>query len=208
MANVNIENLQTGDILLFTQSSGNGAFFDVFGWFISLWTNSPYVHCAFVLRDPEFIHPSLKGLYIWESGWENNDVDPQDGKKKFGVQITPIYEYLKNAPFSNVFVRKLQKGVVSGYKLMEVHQMVYNKPYNVNIFDWLRVAFRKTCPDDPIPQTKRFWCSSFVAYILVQLNFINAQTNWDLIRPSDLSSDASFLEYTDKCSYGKDERIL
>mgnify|MGYP003314684960 CR=1 FL=1 len=46
-----------------------------------------------VLRDPTYIDPKLKGLYIWESSEEKNP-DPQDGKKKIGVQITPLKELL------------------------------------------------------------------------------------------------------------------
>ena len=44
-----------------------------------------------VLKDPEFIHPYLKGYYVWESNFEDSK-DPQDGKIKFGVQITPLNE--------------------------------------------------------------------------------------------------------------------
>ena len=37
----------------------------------------------------------LKGYYVWESGWEGTP-DPQDGKVKFGVQITPFEEIFQN----------------------------------------------------------------------------------------------------------------
>ena len=50
-----------------------------------------------VIKDPAFIHPSLKGTYIWESSWEGKP-DPQDGEIKLGVQITPfleIYDHYK-----------------------------------------------------------------------------------------------------------------
>tara|TARA_B110000285_G_scaffold224420_1_gene281244 strand:- start:411 stop:1031 length:621 start_codon:yes stop_codon:yes gene_type:complete len=206
MSNINIENLQTGDILLFTRSSGNGLFFDLFDSVISFWSSSPFVHCAFVLKDPEFIHPTLKGLFIWESGWEYGDKDPQDNKSKLGVQITPIYEYLRNSPYSSVFVRKFEKGEISQCTLLQIHQKVYNKPYDTNIFDWLGAAVRDTSEKR---QTDRFWCSAFVSYILVHLDFIG-DVNWDLTRPQDLSSmtDYPFIHFLQNCTYGKDERIL
>ena len=42
-----------------------------------------------VLKDPSFLHPTLKGLYVWESSWEGK-ADPQDGKIKLGVQNNSI----------------------------------------------------------------------------------------------------------------------
>ena len=61
-----------------------------------------------VLKDPEFIHPTLKGTYIWESSWEGTP-DPQDGINKFGVQITPLSELL-NAYKGNghIIVRRVK----------------------------------------------------------------------------------------------------
>ena len=41
------------------------------------------------LKDPDYISPALKGVFVWQSGWENKK-DPQDEKIKLGVQITPI----------------------------------------------------------------------------------------------------------------------
>ena len=77
-----MENLKTGDLLLFNYKAGGlfGAFTNMIKW----GTHSNYSHTAIVLRDPTFLHPNLKGLYVWESSWENNP-DPQDGKRKLGV---------------------------------------------------------------------------------------------------------------------------
>ena len=86
-----MENLKTGDLLLFNNTGGG--FFGAFTSMIKWGTHSNYSHIAMVLKDPTFIHPHLKGTYIWESSWEGTP-DPQDGEKKLGVQITPIGEIL------------------------------------------------------------------------------------------------------------------
>ena len=99
--------LKTGDILLFDETS-KSIFMKGFEWIIKNGTNSVYSHVAVVLRDPTFIHPSLKGLYIWESSWEGKP-DPQDGIEKLGVQITPFYEFLKHY-MGKIYVRRLLKG--------------------------------------------------------------------------------------------------
>ena len=62
-------NLKTGDILLFDYKAGG--LFGIFTKLIKYFTKSDYSHVAMVIKDPAFIHPSLKGTYIWESSWED-----------------------------------------------------------------------------------------------------------------------------------------
>ena len=61
----NINDLETGDMLFFSPSAktvrGYMRFLD---WLIQSATDSSYTHVAFVLKDPTFIHPVLKCLYI------------------------------------------------------------------------------------------------------------------------------------------------
>ena len=100
-----MNNLRTGDLLLFTEHSDG--LFECFLSMIRWGTHSNYTHVAMILKDPSFIHPSLKGTFVWESSWEGKP-DPQDGKIKLGVQITPLEEILKAySKIGNVFVRKL-----------------------------------------------------------------------------------------------------
>ena len=47
-----------------------------------------------ILKDPVFIHPNLKGYYVWQSSWTGK-LDPQDDEIKLGVQITPFDEVYK-----------------------------------------------------------------------------------------------------------------
>ena len=65
---MNKYDLKTGDILLF--DFNEKGLIGIFNNLIKKFTKSSFSHVAVVLKDPEFIHPSLKGLYIWESSWE------------------------------------------------------------------------------------------------------------------------------------------
>jgi len=195
--------LQTGDILLFVEHPKN-SIMKLFTWMITTATHSEYSHAAVVLKDPTFIHPSLKGLFLWESSWEGTP-DPQDNKIKLGVQITPIYQFLQNFA-GQIYVRRLLKGsdLVKNDKLQKIHNVVYEKPYDIHIKDWVD-AWNRT--DSEPQKTDRFWCSALVAYILVSLKFLPDETDWSIIRPSDLSSKSTYLKFCECCEYGEDTQI-
>ena len=202
-----MESLQTGDILLFTSPKHSSIGFFLLDYLIEKWTGSQLVHCGIVLKDPTFIHPTLKGLYLWDSGYENGDPDPQDGRKnKLGVQITPIYEYLKNSPGCSVYVRRFtglkNKDVWSPVIMSHIHRTVYNKPYDTDMYDWLLAGIRADKTDSNQWTTKRFWCSSFVTYVLSQLGLLSEKTEWDIVRPVDLSTSVIgpySVQFKDNC---------
>lgn len=197
---VSVDQLQTGDVLLFVEEHETG-FMGWFNWAIRKVTHSDYSHCAMVLRDPSFIHPSLKGLYFWESGWEGTP-DAEDGKVKLGVQITPLDSFMKNYK-GKLYVRQLNKGKdhITDQKLTDIHDVVYNKPYDIVPMDWIQAISRK---DNRPQKTDRFWCSALVGYFWVKLGFLPAETDWSTIRPSDLSSLSDQLKMCDDCEYGPD----
>jgi cell wall-associated NlpC family hydrolase len=188
-----ISTLNTGDLLLFAGKCPGAT--GILDKAISYFTQSPYTHVGVVLKDPVFIHPSLKGLYLWESGWENGNPDPQDGKVKLGVQITPLYEILdsyKNNGY--VYYRKIINGreLFTPEKLLDIHKVVYDKPYDIIPTDWIGAITRK----DSSPQkTSRFWCSALVAYIYTQLGILPNDTDWSITRPCDFSSSKTYLTY-------------
>lgn len=186
--------LKTGDILLFDYK-GKGPF----GFFtraIKYFTKSEYSHVAMVLKDPTFIHPSLKGTYVWESSWEGKP-DPQDGKIKLGVQITPfaeIYDVYKYHA-SSISLRRVHCNpeLFSDENLKRVHDVVYNKPYDIIPKDWIGAITR----DDPDPQrVDRFWCSALVGYIYTQCGLLKQDTDWSNLRASDFS-----IKYEGNLSY-------
>jgi hypothetical protein len=204
-----METLKTGDILLFTKSKEPSYLMCAFDTLIEYWTHSNIVHCGIVLKDPVFIHPTLKGLYIWESGIEN-EVDPQDNKKKIGVQITPFYEYLQNSKGCTIYVRRCTNGEIIDIDLMHIHNLVYNKPYDMNLVDWLDAAIRKK-NEKRNKNPDRFWCSSFVAFVLNKLKFIDDNSYWSITRPCDLSTNEVNKEFNisfiNGVEYSIDEKI-
>ena len=154
-----------------------------------------------MLRDPTFISPNLKGLYIWESSWEGSP-DPQDGKIKLGVQITPLHEILHSFE-GKVYVRHLLEGKenITHNTLAWIHQVVYNKPYDIHVKDWVQAWLRT----DTEPQkTDRFWCSALVAYFMVQFRFVEDTVDWSISRPADLSSTSPYLPWKSICTYSDD----
>ena len=123
---INTLDLKTGDILLFDDMSKTclGCWNQV----IKCFSKSRYSHVAMVLKSPTYLDPQLTGTYIWESSWEGKP-DPQDGKTKLGVQITPIEEILdeyRNTK-SYVFLRRLTvpDGLITVEKLRKIHKVVY-----------------------------------------------------------------------------------
>ena len=196
-----LDELNTGDILLFVSKPVKHPLMKLFDTMIQKTTKSPFTHTALVLKDPTFISPTLAGLYVWESSWEGSP-DPQDGKIKLGVQITPLYEMLGKFQ-GDVYVRRLIKGKenITTEILMNIHNVVYDKPYDTHVPDWLAAWFRKDiCPQ----KTDRFWCSALVAYFMVQFQFIDSGIDWSIVRPADLSSSSQYLSWKPCCKYSDD----
>ena len=102
-----MDSLKTGDLLLFNNKSSG--FFGFFTSLIKWGTHSNYSHVAMILKDPYFINPALKGLYVWESSF-NGTPDPQDNKIKLGVQITPLHELINEYQKTggSIFIRKVK----------------------------------------------------------------------------------------------------
>tara|TARA_B100001093_G_C26701614_1_gene959362 strand:+ start:189 stop:782 length:594 start_codon:yes stop_codon:yes gene_type:complete len=192
--------LDTGDLLLFCNNDS---------WFTQLiryGSHSDYTHVAMILKDPEFIHPSLKGTFVWESSWEGNP-DPQDGRIKLGVQITPLQEIIDSYHDKNIYVRKLVKGKckMTTESLRDIHQVVYDKPYDVLPSDWLEALFGK----DSSPQkTNRFWCSALVGYIYTKSGILDPSTDWSILSPNDFSLTAGTLHFTTDCYLEQSECSL
>ena len=190
-------NLKTGDLLLFSDTS-NVSLFNLFLSMIKYGTKSEYVHIAMVIVDPTFIHPSLKGTYVWESSWEGKP-DPQDGKIKLGVQITPIHEIMDNyTKNGHVFLRRVEcdnyEECFSNDNLEAIHKVVYCRPYDIVPSDWIHALTKH----DPNPQnTSRFWCSALIGYIYTRCGILENDTDWSIMRPSDFAIDGQNLNFTE-----------
>lgn len=88
--------LKTGDIILFDYEGHS-----LFSSLIKKFTKSKFTHVGMILKDPKFIHPSLKGYYVWESGKED-EPDPQDNKKKMEYKLPLLQNYMKNIKIQEV----------------------------------------------------------------------------------------------------------
>ena len=193
-------NLKTGDILLFSYGGKS-----LFSSLIKIFTHSEFTHVGMVLKDPKFIHPSLKGYYVWESGLEDEE-DPQDGKKKLGVQITPFEEIYQNyaKDKSQIYVRRVSdESPFNDTILEEIHKVVYDKPYDIVPSDFIEALFRK---DHDKQKTSRFWCSALLGYIYTRCNILDSETDWSILRPCDFSSDSKELQF--KISLSDNIKIL
>lgn len=190
-----MEHVRTGDLLLFACKKSHWTLFDAA---IHYFTGSDYVHVGMILVDPPFRNvPS--GMYLWESGWEPTP-DPQDGRLKLGVRITPLSKLDVSA--SHLYIRRCAEPV-SLSKLIAIHTEVYLKPYDVCLSDWLLAALRL---DQQPQKTDRFWCSAFVSFVLTRLEWLSGTTDWSIVRPCDLSSGSKYLQWTES-AYGTDTHI-
>jgi hypothetical protein len=194
--------LKTGDLILFCGK--DTGWLKYFSEMIKYTSHSNYSHVGMILKDPTFIHPTLKGTYVWESGWEG-EPDPQDGKIKLGVQITPLDEILKSYQGSMAITRTVHchPNLFNEKILKEIHQTVYDKPYDILPVDWVKALFRKEIK----PTTERFWCSALIGYIYTKCGILQSDTDWSILRPSDFSLDgeSKYLKLSEGCSLSKTE---
>jgi len=193
-------NLKTGDLLLFDNEDYSG--FGSLSYLIKRITKSNISHIAMVLKDPDFIHPSLKGYYVWESGWEEKP-DPQDGKVKFGVQITPFHEIYGSYKKTNSFIYlrrvKCDTNLFSKENLEKVHKIVYDKKYDINPLDWIKGIEKK---DNNPQKTNSFWCSALIGYIYTKCGLLDPTTDWNILRPSNFT-----IEYNGELKFINDSSL-
>jgi hypothetical protein len=194
-----MDSLETGDLLLFSNHSSG--FFGIFTSIIKWGTHSNYSHTGIILRDPFFINPALKGLYVWESSY-NGKPDPQDNKVKIGVQITPLLEIIEEYKKTggSIFARKMKstfeipvKDIFNNNVLTDIHTVVYNKPYDLVPKDWIEAFFKY---DDKPQKTDRFWCSALVGYIYTRVGILSDKTDWSVLTPNDFSVSGENLNFT------------
>ncbi len=178
--------LKTGDLILCDDLEYKDLGF--FSWFIKFMMRSDFSHIGMIVKDPEFTDPPLKGTYVWMSG--SSDLpDSEDNKMKFGVQFVPYDEYVKTYG-GKLYIRKLEcwkyHELFTTERLKKIHQVVYDKPYDLVLSDWIELY----CKKDPNPQkTNRFVCSAFIGYIYTQLTLLPKDTDWSILYPGYFSSE-------------------
>lgn len=157
---------QTGDLILF---EGEHYWFSEL---IEFATRSPYSHCGIFYKDSDNVE------YLIESAYENID-----GTIHWGVQKTP-WKYIKESYDGKIFIRRLSPNL-DRTKLDEVFQTVQGKPYDANIFHFLRAYFGIAVGN--CKETHSFFCSALVSYLYCHLDILPQETKWDLVSPNMLS---------------------
>ena len=182
-----MHHFETGDIILFSYSGNN-----CIDSLIKYFTNSKLTHAAMVIHNPPW-RKDLKGYYLLQSNREGIDIDAEDHEKKIGVELTKFEDALNyngQIYWRHIITKRDDKF----YKnLMEGHSKVHNRPYDMNLVDWIKGALKIDVGNTQKITT--FWCSALVSFMLVQLNLLNDDTNWTLISPADLSSGKNTLEF-------------
>jgi len=180
--------LKTGDLLLCDDLQYSS--WGLFSWFIKFMTKSDFSHVGMIVVDPVFTDIPLKGTYVWTSGI--SDVpDPEDNTKKFGVQLVPYDHFIKTYG-GKIYVRRIEFESMEEYtkifnneKLKEIHKVVYDKPYDMVVTDWIEAY----CKKDPHPQkTSRFFCSAFIGYVYTKLTLLDEGLDWSILYPNYFSN--------------------
>lgn len=177
-----LDSCQTGDLLLYTSTH----------WYsraIEWASNSKYSHISFILRDPTYIDPSLKGLYILESSKEQIP-DAVTGKMVYGVQVVPLQPILnqyKNTYCGYLYYRKLscQKDAEFYNKILTSFNKVEGKPYDLNPIDWIKADIGSQ--EGKTQKTNTFWCSALIGYLYSKLGFLDENIPWTLLAPRRFS---------------------
>ena len=177
--------LQTGDIILFRGTGIISCMLEYFG-------QSRYSHVGVIVRNPKFINPGIEdGIYVLES-IVSNEFDVEDNKLKNGVTLHHLDDVLKKYSKGSVYVRHVSCQRTEDFykKFIKVHNQVHDKPYDLNLYDWLCAEYNIDCPfpeQDYFKHTNTFWCSALATYVLCEVGVIQNKVNWSLVAPRDFS---------------------
>ena len=184
---MDINSFDTGDILLFEGYKELSIFY-LLDYLIEYFTNSKYCHTGMVVKNPKIDNKILKGLYLLESTGGTGIKDVTDNKTHFGVQLVPLKERLDKTK-EPCYYRKLNcKRTPEFLKLFEdAYYIVRDKPYDVHPDDWIKSDFYIKLGN--VQKTNTFFCSALVSYLLTKLEIIPNDTDWTLMRPTDLGTE-------------------
>jgi len=177
--------LQTGDIILFRGTGFIPCLLEYFG-------RSRYSHVGIIVRNPKFINPGIEdGIYVLES-IVSKEFDVEDNKLRNGVTLHHIDDVLKKYSKGSVYVRHVSCQRTEDFykKFIKVHNQVHEKPYDLNLYDWLCAEYNIDCPfpeQDRFKHTNTFWCSALATYVLCEVGVVQNRVNWSLVAPRDFS---------------------
>lgn len=166
----------TGDIILFQGE------YSLLSYFIEFFTESKWSHIGIVLKDPTYIDPKLKGLYLWNCGYEDIR-ESENNENILGVQIIPLMEIIEIYT-GHVYHRRFTKNIdINAIK--NIHKKLHHDPYNIHPNDLMHLLLHKPINHTP----NRFVCSTFVAFVLQKLNILTFEPNWCSYIPKDFANN-------------------
>ena len=201
-----INEMRTGDLILF--SGAHSLISSAVKW----WTNSNYSHIGMVLVNPKIgvydinhTMKELKGVYLVESGCENI-LDATDNTYKYGVQVVPLEQVIKNYEGS-VYWRKLN--ILNSQYTEEtlsntftnIYSFIKNKKYDLDVIDLFCSRLNITYPkpmyksailnwiSNDTQKSDKFVCSALVAYIYTQFELLPSITEWTECIPKYFSDE-------------------
>ena len=200
--------LKTGDLILCDDLEYKDL--GLLSWFIKFMTKSDFSHVGMIVVDPEFTNTPLKGTFVWTSGISDIP-DPDDNTKKFGVQLVPYDHFIKTYG-GKIYLRRIHFESEREYNqifntdaLKEIHRVVYDKPYDVVITDWIEAY----CKKDRHPQkTSRFFCSALIGYIYTKLTLLDATVDWSILYPNFFSTENKTFAMLHNATLTKEHEIL
>lgn len=185
-----INNLNTGDLLLF---SGKSFFPSIL---IEKYIHSKYSHIGIVLRDPVYINKALNGFYLLEAGYESFP-DPVTGKCNLGVRISDLYKVI-NTYNGSIYWRKLNANIDDN-NIENIYNDIKGSKYDLDIFDAFRagknihIDNKLNILSSLIPyifdhqKINKFVCSALVAYVYVRLGLLPDDIEWSRCEPGTFS---------------------
>ena len=191
--------LDTGDIILFNGRNS------IISTIVEKFTDSKWSHIGIVLKAPIYIDEKLTGVYLWESGTEKYG-DSEDGKHKYGVQITDLEVMIDNYDGEVVWRKLYWIPFHLEEKLEIIHNVIHDKPYDLDVFDFIFTKLRINKTPDAHKsiilnwlgynprKVDKLYCSSLVAYVYTELGLLPSKTNWTNIFPNYFSSSNSNLK--------------
>lgn len=83
------------------------------------------------------------------------------------------------------------------HRMQWVHSRVHQKPYDMDLTDWLAAEFNVWFPMYPFYRFRsdRFWCSALVVYLLMSLGWVHENLDWTLMAHRELTEKGVALRW-------------
>ena len=187
---------QTGDLILF---NGDG----LLSWCLEYFGRCQFSHIGMIIVNP----PNLNGTYLLDISISEPHC----------VQLRPLDNVIKTYDGS-VYYRKMnyQRDQNFQQKIIDTYNNIKDKPYDLNIFDWLSAKILLDTGNLPESESvlfsdpqnhNKFFCSALVAYMYVSSSILPTNTPWSIIAPQDFSSGYCKFKLDFKCTFEKEQLL-